>query len=156
MRIGIYRTGPGESVLSLAVHHILADLWSMNLLVDELRSLYARLIEGSVDRTYPLRRPDMPTTSVGSATGSTVAKAPCPGISGKRALADAPPSLDLPTDRPRPKVQTYRGSAVSCPFDAEQFARLRDLAAREKTTLFVVLLSAFLVLLRRYTGRTIS
>ncbi len=152
VRIALYRIGPGESVLSLAVHHILADLWSMNLLVDELRALYAAVL-GS-------RTANLPAPSVRYADyvrwqrdWLVSRQGALAGEFWKAVLADAPPSLDLPADRPRPKVQTYRGSAVSCPIDPEQFARLRDLAAREKTTLFVVLLSAFLVLLRRYTGQ---
>ncbi|HKI17259.1 MAG TPA: condensation domain-containing protein, partial [Isosphaeraceae bacterium] len=152
VRIALYRAGPGESVLSLAVHHILADLWSMNLLVDELRVLYAEVLAG--------RPTKLPAPSARYADYVRWQRDWLVGRQGalawkfwKAALADAPPSLDLPADRPRPKVQTYRGSAVSCPIDPDQFARLRDLAAREQTTLFVVLLSAFLVLLRRYTGQ---
>ncbi len=152
VRIALYRCRPGESVLALAVHHILADLWSMNLLVDELRLLYAAVIDG--------RGPNLPAPTSQYAdfvrwqhAWLTSRKGDAAWEFWKATLADAPPSLELPTDRSRPKVQTFRGSTVSCPIDPEQLARMRDLAAREKTTLFTVILSAFLILLRRYTGQ---
>jgi len=152
VRITLYRTGPQTSVLSLAVHHILADLWSMNLLVDELHLLYTAILEG---RSPTLTAPSARYADYVRWQREWLASRAGDSAWGfwKETLADAPPRLDLPLDRPRPKVQTYLGSAVSCPIDREQFARLRDLAAREKTTLFTVLLSAFLVLLRRYTGQ---
>jgi amino acid adenylation domain-containing protein len=152
VRVALYRTGPHHSVISLAVHHILADFWSMNLFAAELQLLYSALRQG--------RSPNLAPTSARYADYVRWQRDWLRSRAGdaawefwKQTLADVPPSLDLPADRPRPKVQTYRGSEVSCPVDSEQFARLRDLAAREKTTLFTVLLAAFAVLLRRYTGQ---
>jgi amino acid adenylation domain-containing protein len=152
VRIALYRAGPHDSVLSLAVHHILADYWSMSVFFDELQTLYAAVHEG--------RSPSLPPTSAPYADYVRWQRDWLAGAAGnaawefwRGALADAPPSLDLPADRPRPKVQTYRGSAVNCAIDREQFSRLRELASREKTTLFTVILSAFMVLLRRYTGQ---
>jgi amino acid adenylation domain-containing protein len=151
-RISLYRTAPGESVISLAVHHILADLWSMNLLVEELHCLYDAVIEGRGHALPPAAaqysdyirwQRDFLVSLPGRAAWEF----------WKETLADAPPCLELPTDRPRPKVQTYDGSAVSFPLEAAQCARLRELAASERTTLFTVILSAFAVFLRRYTGQ---
>jgi amino acid adenylation domain-containing protein len=152
VRIALYRTGPNESVLSLAVHHILADLWSMNLLVEELHGLYEAVIDG---RAHALPSPTARYVDyirwqrdwLISRHGARAWEF------WKTALADAPPCLELPADRPRPKVQTYRGDAVSCSIEPVQLARLRDLAARENATLFTVFFSAALVLLRRYTGQ---
>src|SRR5262249_50052341 len=63
------------------------------------------------------------------------------------------PSLDLPTDRPRPTFQTYEGKSYSFTIDQSLKADLKSLALRHDTTLFAVLLAAFDVLLYRYTGQ---
>src|SRR5205823_651610 len=69
-------------------------------------------------------------------------------------LADAPPVLELPADRPRPAVQTFRG-AINFFQVAPQLAEaLRELSRREGATLFMTLLAAFKALLYRYTGQT--
>jgi amino acid adenylation domain-containing protein len=152
IRFGLYRVAAAESVLSLAVHHILADLWSMNLLVDELRVLYAAVAAGrmAVLPAPTARYADYVQWQrnwLGSPHGTVAWEF------WKSTLADAPLSLDLPTDRPRPRVQTFSGSAVTFSIPPEDAVRLRELAAREKTTLFTVILSAFLVFLRRYSGQ---
>ena len=69
-----------------------------------------------------------------------------------RALTGAPPVLDLPTDHPRPPIQTYRGFTHAFTLDHELTQQLRALARREGTTLYTVLLAAFQTLLYRYSG----
>ncbi|WP_149828656.1 non-ribosomal peptide synthetase [Streptomyces tailanensis] len=141
---------PGGDVLSLVVHHIAVDMWSMAVLTDELGRLYAR------------------------ETGSGAALPPPPKTGyadlahRQRALLDAPrgqrlweywsreldgcnPVLELPADRPRPPVQTYAGDTVTLELDAATTVALRERATAEGTTLFVVLLSVFQTLVHRYT-----
>jgi amino acid adenylation domain-containing protein len=67
-------------------------------------------------------------------------------------LADAPALLELPTDRPRPAVQTYRGASVPFELSLELLERLQALGRSEGATLYMVLLSAFQVLLSKYSG----
>ena len=72
-----------------------------------------------------------------------------------RKLLAAPPSaIDLPTDRPRPVVQPFRGAVRTFEVSSELVARLRSLGQREGATLYMVMLSALKVLLHRLTGQT--
>src|SRR5581483_1365604 len=71
----------------------------------------------------------------------------------KQQLGDAPAALDLPTDRPRPAVQSYRGAARVFNLAQDTSTKLRELAQQQGTTLYMALLAAFQTLLSRYTGK---
>src|SRR5262249_17197406 len=71
----------------------------------------------------------------------------------RRQLAGAPAFLELPTDRPRPPGQTYRGARGSLRLSADLTRELKLLSSREGATLFMTLLAAFQALLSRYTGQ---
>src|SRR5262249_46349747 len=71
----------------------------------------------------------------------------------KRQLADAPAFLALPTDRPRPPIQSFRGARHWLTVPAEMTADLKDLAQRERVTLFMALLTVVQIVLHRYTGQ---
>ncbi len=71
----------------------------------------------------------------------------------KQQLAGAPTALELPTDRPRPPTQTYNGTQLSFTLPQQLSAKLKALSGREGTTLFMTLLAAFQVVLRRYTDQ---
>jgi len=70
----------------------------------------------------------------------------------QKALLDAPPLLSLPTDRPRPALPTYRGSSLPLTISQDIAVAIKALSNQEKTSVFVILLAAFKVLLYRYTG----
>jgi len=72
----------------------------------------------------------------------------------KRQLAGSPPLLELPTDRPRPPVQTFHGNTLGFELSAELSRAIRDLSQQHGATLFVTLLAAFQTLLYRYSGQT--
>jgi len=71
----------------------------------------------------------------------------------RRRLAGAPATVELPTDRPRPAVQSFHGGRMPMVLSRDLSARLRGLAQRSDATLFMVLLAAYNVLLKRYTGQ---
>ncbi len=71
----------------------------------------------------------------------------------KQQLADVPAALELPTDRPRPPVQTYRGSLYPITLSTRLTNRLKDMSRLEDVTLYMVLVAAFQNLLHRYTGQ---
>ncbi|MDY6838555.1 MAG: amino acid adenylation domain-containing protein [Thermodesulfobacteriota bacterium] len=153
LRATLLRMTEQEYVLLLTLHHIVADEWSMEVLFRELAVLYKAL---SVDRPSPLNA--LPIQYADFAVWQRQ------WLQGeeldaqlsywKDRLADALPSLNLPTDRPRPAMQTFRGSRESRPLlSAAQLQALKALSVEEDATLFMTLLAAFNVLLHRYTGQ---
>jgi amino acid adenylation domain-containing protein/FkbM family methyltransferase len=149
---------PGDATaLVLAVHHIVADFWSLGVLLRELGTLYGR----ELDRQNP-------TPALLSPTSAGLAYEELPrreaallaGPEGERlgelwrqALAGFPLTLSLPTDRPRPSLQTFRGAARPLHLPAPAVAALRRLARRRGATLYMALLAAFQVVLHRHSGQ---
>jgi amino acid adenylation domain-containing protein len=150
-RAGLLRGGEEDHVLLLSMHHIVSDGWSMGVLYRELSALYAAYQQG---RTSPL--PELPVQYGDHALWQREHLRD--GVlEGELAywrdrLADAPVLLELPTDHPRPAVQTYRGATVAAELPLELLERLQALARSEGATLYMTLLSAFQVLLSKYSG----
>ncbi|MEM7583498.1 MAG: amino acid adenylation domain-containing protein [Acidobacteriota bacterium] len=132
-------------------HHFVHDGWSVGVLLRELIALYEAFLEG---RPSPL--PELPIQFADYATwqeqwmaGDVLAER----IAFWRELVkDCPLVLDLPTDRPRPPRQRFRGKRLDTDLPAELYGELRALSRREGVTLFMTMLSAFQVLLYRYSG----
>jgi amino acid adenylation domain-containing protein len=152
LRATLLRCGPREHGLLLNMHHIVSDGWSMGVLVREIGVLY-----GAAREAVPPPLPELPIQYADFAvwqrqwlTGEELARqlAYWP-----ERLAGAPTSIDLPRDRPRPPVQSFRGARTSFAYGAPLTAGLRALARRRDATLFMVLLAGFEVLLGRYSGQ---
>ena len=146
VRIALFRRGPEESVLLLAVHHIVADFWTLAVLVRELAACY---------RGLPL--PPLLLTHGDHVRWQTAALA---GAEGERLeafwrqrLAPPLPELALPTDRPRPPVQGYRGGAELVRLGPAASEQAAGLARAAGATLFATLLTGFMTLLHRTTGQ---
>jgi amino acid adenylation domain-containing protein len=150
-RAVLLRLGAEDHVLLLSMHHIVTDGWSMGVLQRELGALYAAYREG---RTSPLR--ELPVQYAdyavwqreqleGEALDRQLAY-------WRERLAGAPELLELPTDHPRPAVQAYRGATVPVELSPELLERLEALGRSEGATLYMTLLSAFQVLLGKYSG----
>ncbi len=134
------------------MHHIASDGWSMGILVREVTALYAAFAAG---RPSPL--PELPVQYAdfavwqrswlhGEVLESEIAF-------WRRQLAGLPPLLELPTDRPRPAVQSFRGAARPVRLPAGLTRQVEALGRREGATLFMVLLAGFQALLARYSGQ---
>jgi amino acid adenylation domain-containing protein len=152
LRVSLFRRQGGEHVLLLVVHHIVADLWSLGVLLDELGRLYDGERDGTSSTLAPL--PLQYTDYVrwqeellASAEGERLLNY------WKQQLGGELPVLNLPTDHPRPSVQSYRGGAVSCRLSVDLVQALKALGQRQGATLYMTLLAAFNVLLARYTGQ---
>ncbi|MCX7568806.1 amino acid adenylation domain-containing protein [Tumebacillus sp. DT12] len=152
LRLRVYRRAAGEHLLLLTVHHIIADFWSLGLLVQELQTIYPAVRD---ERPY-----ELPRTTTTTLDHARAQEALLSGPLGDRLwsywqkqLSGALPVLQLPTDRPRPPIQTYRGAAESFRLDGALTERLKQLAQSQGTTLFTLLLAAYQVLLHRYTGQ---
>nr|WP_223759268.1 non-ribosomal peptide synthase/polyketide synthase [Myxococcus sp. RHSTA-1-4] len=152
LRATLLRLGQQRHVLLLTLHHIIADGWSMRVLVRELAELYEGYCTGRtpVLDELPLQYADYTAWQRQWLRGERLEE-----LLGwwRTHLAGAPPVLELPTDRPRPKVQSYRGAHVVRQVGRATWERVKALAQREGTTPFVALLAGFQVLLHRYTGQ---
>ena len=152
LRAVLFRLDESEHVLGLTVHHILADAWSIGVFVRELGELYTAFAAG---RPSPLpalgiQYADFALWQREWLTGDTLSRL----VSAWRErLAGAPSALDLPTDRPRPPVQTFRGATLPVLFGPQLTEGLCGLARRHGATLFMTLLAAFSELLHRYSGQ---
>ncbi|MBI1790828.1 MAG: amino acid adenylation domain-containing protein [Acidobacteria bacterium] len=151
LRPRLLRTGEAEYVLVLALHHIVWDGWSMGVFFRELTALYTAFAMG---QSSPL--PDLPIQYgdfavwqrerlQGEALEAQLAY-------WKRQLAGVP-VLQLPTDRPRPAIQTFHGAFHPLRLPRSLIEMARTLSHREGTTLFMTLLAAFQALLGRYSGQ---
>jgi amino acid adenylation domain-containing protein len=153
LRTTLWRLGPEDLILGLTMHHIASDEWSMNVLVRELLKLYQAFSKG---RPSPL-----PPLSVQYADYAVWQRSRLQGqrleeeiAYWRQQLCDGPYVLNLPTDRPRPAIQTSRGAHQPLRFSQNLIDALRALGRQEETTLFMTLLAAYATLLHYYTQQT--
>lgn len=140
-----------EHLLMLTTHHIISDGWSMNVLLRELALSYEAL-----SREQPLSLPDLPIQYADFAYWQQQRKQDEQQSLQldywQQQLGTDLPILNLPTDKSRPPIQTFRGAAKWFTVSNELFQALKVLSSREGVTLFMTLLAAFELLLARYSG----
>lgn len=150
LRATLLRFAEDEHVLLLSLHHIVADGWSLGVLAREVGALYQAFLAGAQSplAQLPVQYVDYAVWQRkwldGEVLESQLAY-------WKRQLEGSPALLDLPSDRPRPTAQTFRGASRTFEFSAELGRRLSALSLESGVTLFMTLLAAFKVLLYRYT-----
>jgi len=152
LRALLVRLGPAEHVLLLTKHHIASDGWSTGILWRELGHLYAAARAGQPPALPPLpiQYADYAVWQRQWLQGDVLA---AQLAYWRTQLAGAPAQLALPTDRPRPAVQTGRGGHRTRPLPPALHAALEALSRQAGATLFMTLLAAFQTLLARYTGQ---
>ncbi len=150
-RAGLLRLGVEEHVLLLCMHHVVSDGWSMGVLFRELSALYQAYREG--------RQSPLPEPAVQYADYAVWQREQLRGEVLERQLGfwreklrGAPELLELPTDHPRPAMQSFRGASEHVQLPAAVLERLRALGRQEGVTLYMVALGAFQALLTRYSG----
>ncbi|RCJ23039.1 non-ribosomal peptide synthetase [Nostoc sp. ATCC 43529] len=152
IRVGLFIRSPQEHILLLVVHHIVADLWSLTVLVDELGRLYE-----AEKNSIPLTLPPLTKQYADYVNAEAQMLASPEGEKlwayWQKQLAGELPVLNLHTDRPRPFMQSYRGATYTCKFSAELTQKLKDFSRDRQVTLYMTLLAAFQSLLYRYTGQ---
>ncbi len=153
LRAGLWRVTdrPAEWVLALCVHHAVIDGWSLGVLVEELAELYAAAVAA--------RPPDLPELPVqyGDYTlwhRDRRADAVARDLDFWRRTLDGAPPLELSGDRPRPVRPTFGGASVPVRIEPGVAAALESHARAAEATPFMVLLAAFTVVLRRWSGQT--
>ncbi len=144
---------PQKSVLLLKMHHIIYDGWSFGILIRELSALYEAFLKN-------LANP-LPALSIQYADFAVWQRQYLSGeVLDKQLkywqeqLATVPPVLTLPTDRPRPAIQTFQGGVERFQLDQNVTQSLKKLGQDQVATLFMTLLAAFAVLLSRYSGQS--
>ncbi|MDF5730143.1 MAG: condensation domain-containing protein, partial [Rhizonema sp. PD38] len=151
IRVCVLKLTEVEDVLLQIVHHIVFDGWSMGVFMRELSTIYSALCNDLSPKLPELQiqyadfaiwqrhwlRTEVLQTQLNYWT---------------QLLKNAPTLLELPTDRPRPAIQTFRGTRQYVPLSIDLSEALVNFSRRSGVTLFVTLLSAFNVLLYRYTG----
>ena len=152
LRVCIYTRAPQEYILLLALPHIVADFWSLTLLMRELCALYAQERDGLPGT---LATPALQYTDYVRWEADMLA-----GPAGeqhwdywRRALAGALPDLHLPTDRPRAAIQTYHAAAEAFTLGGDLTRRIKALGEAAGATLYMTLLATFQLLLHHYSAQ---
>jgi amino acid adenylation domain-containing protein/non-ribosomal peptide synthase protein (TIGR01720 family) len=152
-RLHLLRLGEQEHELWLTLHHLIADGWSLDRMLEEFAELYAAMREG--------RPPSLPLLPVRYGDYAAWRRGWLEAGEAERLsawwrawLGGSHPSLDLPADRPRPARPSHRGGRVPFRLDAGLNAAIQRLARARAATPFMVLLAGLYALLYRYTGQT--
>ena len=152
LRARLLKLAAGEHVLVLCVHHIVCDGWSVEVLFSELEQFY-----NSACTSVPAQVAELPIQYADYALwqrdwlqGEVLDEQL---VYWRDQLSGAGAVLELPADRARPAVQSYRGGVEQRQLSSELSRRVQQLAQQQGATLFMVLLAAFQTLLWRYTGQ---
>jgi amino acid adenylation domain-containing protein len=152
VRASLLRLAEDEHLLLLTMHHIVSDGWSLGVLIHEMATLYEGFVAGQT--------PSLPELPIQYADFAVWQRQWLSGEVLERQLAyweeqlgGSPAVLELPTDRPRPAVQTNQGSFLTCEIGKELTEALKELSRREGVSLYMLLLAAFKTLLARYAGQ---
>ncbi|HLM25144.1 MAG TPA: condensation domain-containing protein, partial [Pyrinomonadaceae bacterium] len=151
LRVSVLRLADEEHVVLLTMHHIVSDGWSMGVLLRELTTLYEAFVDGrdSPLSELPIQYADFAEWQREWLSGELLEaqlqfwKERLAGVS----------VLELPTDKPRPPVQSFTGAHEHLALSEELTETVKALSVREGATLFMTLLAAFKVLLSYYTGQ---
>jgi len=149
VRLELFRTADQAHVALLSMHHIVSDAWSVSVLIQDLIEYYFSAKAGRAPKAEPIKATyadfvKWEQAHLASAAGERMLEY------WKEHLAGAPPAIDLPTDRPRPPVQTFNGATLGFQLDRELTEGVDGLAKQNGVTLFTTLLSAYNLLMHRY------
>jgi amino acid adenylation domain-containing protein len=153
LRVKLLRIGEEQYQLLFTMHHIVSDGWSMGVLVREVGALYEAYVHGEPSPLPELeiQYADFAAWQREWLTGTVLEDE----LSyWKQQLAHAPAVLELPADRPRPRLESFRGGQQALELSENLSRSLRELSQAQGATLFMTLLAAFKTLLYRYSGQT--
>ncbi len=152
LRATLLQIDEQEHILLLVMHHIASDGWSLGIFWQQLAAVYEAFLSGKPSPLpkLPIQYADFAVWQHQWLSGEILSSQ----INyWKTQLAAANTVLELPTDRPRPPVQTYRGAVQSLMLPQTLSASLKELSRQQGVTLFMTLLAAFGTILHRYTGQ---
>jgi hypothetical protein len=152
LRAALLKLDQDDAVLFLNIHHVAADGWSLSILLREVSGAYAALIDGKLV-SLPLPKVQYADFALWQREwlqGETLNTQ----LSYWRGqLQDTPYAIELPTDRPRPVVQTHRGAVREFPLMPNLLERCQTFSNQQGVTLFMTLFAAFQVLIFRYSSQ---
>jgi len=152
LRTTILRLGPQEHILLLTMHHIVFDGWSLGVFLHELRIMYEGAVSG-VPASLPELRLQYSDHALHQRRWLQSTEFREQLEHWTQQLRGAPTILELPSDRPRPRIQTFKGAAYRFDFPPDLVDALRAAGRENGVTLFMTLLAGLKVLLSRYAGR---
>lgn len=148
----IIKLAPQQHVLLLNMHHIVSDGWSVGVLIQEVQALYPALLagQGSPLPPLPIQYSDFAVWQRNWLQGEVLDDL---RTYWQNALRGAPDVLRLPTDRPRPKHQTFNGAHLALELGADLSRQLKQFCDQQDLTPFMVLMGAYQIMLARYSGQ---
>ncbi|MEL5213898.1 amino acid adenylation domain-containing protein [Serratia nevei] len=152
VRAALIRLADEEHLFLLTCHHIVSDGWSTGILLRELGALYGAFRRSDVDPLPPLTL-QYPDYAAWQRRYLTPERLAAQAQYWRETLSDAPALLTLPTDRPRPTVQSFSGGEVPIAIDAELTQALRQFSRQHGGTLFMTVLAAWSLVLARMAGQ---
>ncbi len=158
LRAALFQIADDEQIILLTLHHIVSDGWSMGVLIREIALLYDAFSQGQPSplAALPVQYADFAAwqrTWLQGQGDDEASPIQSQLAYWKEQLRGVPDMLDLPTDRPRPAVQTSSGATKWVRLPKELLGDLIGLSRQEGATLFMTLLAAFQTLLYRYSGQ---
>jgi amino acid adenylation domain-containing protein len=153
IRACLLQLAPNDRILLVVMHHIATDGWSMGIFWEQLGQVYTALAAGKPNPLPPLQiqYADYAVWQREWLSSDVLAQQL---DYWKQQLADVNPILELPTDRPRPAIQTYTGAIHSIDLSPQLTTDLKALCQQQGTTLFMTLLAAFEILISRHSGQS--
>ncbi|WP_262188203.1 non-ribosomal peptide synthetase, partial [Serratia ficaria] len=152
VRATLIRLAEEEHLFLLTCHHIVSDGWSTGILLRELGALYGAFRHGEADPLPPLAL-QYPDYAAWQRRHLTPERLSAQAQYWRETLSGAPALLTLPTDRPRPTVQSFSGAEVPVVIDAELTQALRQFGRQHGATLFMTVLAAWSLVLARMAGQ---
>ncbi|OYE01267.1 condensation domain-containing protein, partial [Nostoc sp. 'Peltigera membranacea cyanobiont' 232] len=152
VRAKLLRLSKQEYILLLTMHHIVSDGWSIGVMVRELVTLYQAFCDGQPSplAALPIQYVDFAVWQKQWLQGEVLETQISYWL---KHLENAPKVLELPTDHPRPAIQSFRGATYLFKLSLELSTSLNKLSEQQGSTLFMTLLAGFQTLLWRYTGK---
>ncbi|MBW4563379.1 MAG: amino acid adenylation domain-containing protein [Mojavia pulchra JT2-VF2] len=152
LRVTLLRLAEQEYTFIVTVHHIISDGWSFGVLMQELMVLYHAFSQGNPSplSELPIQYADFALWQQEWLQGELLKSK---FAYWQRQLGGSLPVLQLPTDRPRPAVQSFQGARQPFALSSTLSEALKTFARQENVTVFMTLLAVFKTLLYRYTGQ---
>ena len=152
IRVNLVKLSDQSSLLIVTMHHIVSDGWSLGLFIKEFTQLYQDKIDGIHTSLSPLniQYVDYAQWQRHTLQGESLNRLL---NFWTKNLLEAPERIDLPTDKPRPAIMSYRGQSKQFELPSKLMTALGELSHRNGSTLFMTLLSGFSLLMRRMSGQ---